>query len=204
MSVSWLEWIADPKRRALTKNTKVLGALYWLEVADHQLQENPEAPDWLEGLAECCLSLSLAFEDSERLNGIEVSIALLNALDDIRNGLQPDWMTPATLPPSGSRLSSRDGQLRGVLVEAVQVLQGTFGYTEREACRAVIHRLRSRTNATAEALRGWVRSGNYGHYADLVDAVGVPVKETPSAWLEATVRAFDILAVRAGAKPLRR
>ena len=76
MSVSWLEWIADPKRRALTKNTKVLGALYWLEVADHQLQENPEAPDWLEGLAECCLSLSLAFEDSERLNGIEVSIAL--------------------------------------------------------------------------------------------------------------------------------
>jgi len=211
MFIPWDEWIADPQRSELTKRVVLARALYWFDVARHQLEQEPSSAEWLEPLADCCASLHVLLDDSLASDGVNVTddgvnvgIALRNALKDLRNGIRPDWMTPTSFPPSKRPASHKDRQLRALLVSSAGGLVEMFGFGERRACRTVIDELGVRTAATAEALRGWLRSREYDAFSDLVEAVGMPDSETVTAWLAATVRAFDAMSKYPGAAPLTR
>jgi hypothetical protein len=201
MFVPWEEWLKDDARREATMKAVLARALYWFMLAQREIESAPASPLWLESLAECCASIEDLFPDAETNERIHISATLLDALTDLRNGLVPDWMNPVNFPPSRRPPSHKVQAIRGLMVDSVRGLHELFDMGEREACKAVSNRLRTRTNASAEALRGWVRSGLYDKFGDLVYAVGEYDGKTSREWLNATTRAYDRLARYPGAKP---
>jgi hypothetical protein len=206
MFIPWDEWVADPERRALTREVVLARALYWYKASKHQIKEDPASFDWLESLAECCSSLEELLPDPETDDSHFVTVALLNAVKDLQTGLLPEWMKPAEYPPSRRPPSMKEQQLRGVMVDSVRGLQQLFEFEERRACKAVVDRLGSRTDASAEAVRGWARSKQYEKFSDLVANAGEYdfEKGSTEAWLRATARAYDMIAQYPSAVPKSR
>lgn len=193
-----------PAGRRLIRQGMLARALYWFQISALELKAHPDSPDWLEALAECCASIRELLPDPELQldNSPDIAGVLLDARQDLRNGLKPTWMTPRRLPPSRRAPSNVERRLRGVMVDSVQGLRQRYGISEREACKAVIQRLGKRTKASVEALRRWVRSGDYEMYCDLVEVAGVPERDDPRHWLNATVRAFGWVAMSPKAMPV--
>lgn len=132
-----------------------------LETATAYMVAAPSGPDWVEWVAEAMFCLELGNPDRPPGNEPSVGSAILNALQDLKKGLTPEWMEPARVPPNRRPPAARDSMIRGAAVDCVRVLQEIFGYSERRACATVADHMPSAERVSAEAVRAWARSRRF-------------------------------------------